>query len=182
MYTIQVEIIMIHGGKREGAGRPKGRNVYGEPTKPIRIPLSRIEDIKVFLENGNKIELPLYSHTVSAGFPSPADDYIECKLDLNEHLIQHPAATFFVRASGDSMKDAGIQSGDMLIVDRSLEATHGNIVIAAINGELTVKRLSRQAGCVQLLPANKNYQPIDITEEQDIIIWGVVTHVIHETK
>lgn len=171
---------MPQGGKREGAGRPKGRNIYGEATKPIRVPLSKIQDIKAFLKNGNKIELPLYSNSVSAGFPSPADDYIECKLDLNEFLIHHPAATFFVRASGDSMNDAGIQSGDMLIVDRSLEATHGKIVIAAINGELTVKRLSRQANQVKLIPANKNYQPIDITADQDIVIWGVVTHVIHE--
>lgn len=173
---------MTHGGKRERAGRPKGRNLYGESTKPIRIPISRIEDIKSFLENGTTHELPLYSNSVSAGFPSPADDYIECKLDLNKFLIQHPAATFFVRASGDSMKDAGIQSGDMLIVDRSLEASHGKIVIAAINSELTVKRLSRQGEHVQLLPANKNYQPIEITEEQDIVIWGVVTHVIHEAN
>ena len=172
---------MNHGGKGERSGRPKGRNIYGEVTKPIRIPLSRIEDIKAFLENG-KIELPLYSNSVSAGFPSPADDYIECKLDLNDYLIQHPAATFFVRASGDSMKDAGIQSGDMLIVDRSLEAINGKIVIAAINSELTVKRLSRIGDRVQLMPANKNYQPIDITEEQDIVIWGVVTHVIHEAN
>lgn len=180
MYIIQERRCMSHGGKRENAGRPKGRNIYGEATKPIRIPISRIDDIKAFLENGNQTQLPLYSNSVSAGFPSPAEDYIECKLDLNEHLIQHPAATFFVRASGDSMKDAGIQSGDMLIVDRSLEASHGKIVIAAINGELTVKRLSRKDGRVQLLPANRKYQPIDITEEQDLIIWGVVTHVIHE--
>jgi len=173
---------MVHGGKRDGAGRPKGRNLYGEATRPIRIPLSRVEDIKAFLKNDHKIELPLYLNSVSAGFPSPADDYIECKLDLNEHLIQHPAATFFVRASGDSMKDAGIQSGDMLIVDRSLEATHGKIVIAAINGELTVKRLSRKGEQVQLLPANAHYQPIDITAEQDLVIWGVVTHVIHEAS
>ena len=81
-----------------------------------------------------------------AGFPSPADDYIETMLDLNEYLIKHPAATFFVKASGESMVNAGIHSGDILIVDRSLEAVHGKIVIAALNGELTVKRLSRQQG------------------------------------
>ena len=114
--------------------------------------------------------------------PSPADDYIEAHLDLNTHLIKHPAATFFVKASGDSMTGAGIQSGDMLIVDKSLEATHGKIVIAAVNGKLTVKRLSRLNGQVQLLPANKMYQPIDITAEQDVIIWGVVTHVIHQAS
>lgn len=125
--------------------------------------------------------VPLYACKVPAGFPSPADDFIEAHLDLNTHLIQHPAATFFVFASGDSMVGAGIQSGDMLIVDRSLEASHEKIVVAAIDGELTVKRLSRANGRVQLLPENSKYSPIDITHEQDIVVWGVVTHVIHKT-
>ena len=173
---------MSHGGKREGAGRPKGRNIYGEATKPMRIPISRVLDVMEFLQQGNKLELPLYSSRVSAGFPSPADDYLECKLDLNSHLIPHPAATFFVKASGDSMKNAGIHSGDLLVVDRSIEPNHGKIVIAAIDGELTVKRLSQKDGQVQLLPENPNYPPIDITAEQEMVILGVVTHVIHETK
>lgn len=174
---------MNHGGKRNGAGRPAGRNAYGEATKPIRIPLSRITEVQTFLKEGNqKMALPLFSCSVRAGFPSPADDHIECKLDLNTHLIPHPAATFFVKASGDSMKNAGIQSGDMLIVDRSLEASHGKIVIAAINGELTVKRLIRQPNRIQLVAENSGYSPIDITHEEDLIIWGVVTHVIHETR
>ena len=175
-------ITMVAGGKRTGAGRPAGKNVYGEATKPIRIPISRIDAVKTFLFEGNPLELPLYLSTVPAGFPSPADDYIECKLDLNTHLIKHPAATFFVRASGDSMINAGIFSGDMLIVDKSLEASHGKIVIAAIDGELTVKRLSYQEGKVMLLAENPNYPPIDITAEQALVIWGVVTHVIHEAK
>ena len=174
---------MQHGGKRDGAGRPKGRNAYGEATKPIRIPISRVAEVMTFLESGNpSMELPLYSSSVRAGFPSPADDYIERKLDLNTHLVQHPAATFFVHASGDSMQNASIRSGDMLIVDRSLEATHGKIVIAAVNGELTVKRLSRQHGQVKLLAENPAYDPIDITDEHDLVIWGVVTHVIHQVK
>jgi DNA polymerase V len=173
-------MILQHGGKRKGAGRPKGRNAYGEATAPIRIPLSRISEIKAFLHDPpEKLALPLYSSTVKAGFPSPADDHIETYLDLNAHLIKHPSATFFVIASGDSMSEAGIQSGDMLIVDKSIEVTHGKIVIAAIDGELTVKRLSRTAEGVQLMPANPKYLPIDITNEQDLIIWGVVTHVIH---
>ncbi|MCC5792725.1 MAG: translesion error-prone DNA polymerase V autoproteolytic subunit [Legionellaceae bacterium] len=171
---------MGHGGKREHAGRPKGQGPYGEATKPLRVPLSRIADIKAFLLDGRTYQLPLYASTVRAGFPSPADDYIEKQLDLNHHLIKHPAATFFVTASGDSMTGAGITSGDMLIVDRSLEATHGKIVIAAINGELTVKRLSRRNGKVQLLPENEQYEPIDINGEEELVIWGVVTHVIHQ--
>jgi DNA polymerase V len=171
-----------HGGQRPGAGRPKGRNSYGEPTKAIRIPLSRLDEIKTLIKNKPAtMQLPLYSSKVQAGFPSPADDYIEMRLDLNNHLIKHPAATFFVIASGDSMTGAGIQSGDMLIVDKSLDAGHGKIVIAAIDGELTVKRLSREKGRVKLLAENPQYPAIDITEEQDLVIWGVVTHVIHQT-
>ncbi|MDP1604312.1 MAG: translesion error-prone DNA polymerase V autoproteolytic subunit [Legionella sp.] len=169
------------GGLREGSGRRKGGGKYGEETKAIRVPLSRIDEVKTLIDNPDNepYTLPLYASKVRAGFPSPADDYIECSLNLNEHLIKHPAATFFVTASGDSMKNAGISSGDMLIVDKSLEATHGKIVIAALNGELTVKRLSRQNGRVQLVPENNKYAPIDITDEQDLVIWGVVTHVIH---
>lgn len=173
-------LLMVHGGARPGAGRPKGLGKYGEATKAVRIPVSRINDVLTYLEqSGTSYELPLYTSTVRAGFPTPADDHIERKLDLNTHLIKHPAATFFVKAAGDSMIHAGIQSGDMLVVDRSLEATHGKIVIAAVNGELTVKRLSRQAGRVTLLAANPAYKAIDISEEEDIVIWGVVTHVIH---
>ncbi len=171
---------MSHGGKRVGAGRPKGSNLWGESTQSVRIPVSKISAVRVFLDNDrNSLTCPLYSSHVRAGFPSPADDYIETYLDLNSHLIKHPAATFFVTASGDSMTGAGIHSGDMLIVDKSLDATHGKIVIAAINGELTVKRLSRQGESVQLLPENEDFQPIDITSDHDLVIWGVVTHVIH---
>lgn len=171
---------MTHGGKRTGAGRPKGSNLWGESTKAVRLPVSKIPAVQAFLENSETVSAcPLYSSHVRAGFPSPADDYIESYLNLNTHLIKHPAATFFVTASGDSMTGAGIQSGDMLIVDKSLTATHGKIVIAAIDGELTVKRLSRQMGRVQLLPENDQYKPIDITDEHDLVIWGVVTHVIH---
>lgn len=168
------------GGKRTGAGRPKGSNCWGESTNAIRVPVSKVDAVKAFLEKKrDESSCPLYSCHVRAGFPSPADDYIETHLDLNAHLVKHPAATFFVIAEGDSMKEAGIQSGDMLIVDKSLPAVHGKIVIAAIDGELTVKRLSRAAGCVQLLPENSLYPPIDITNEQELVIWGVVTHVIH---
>lgn len=171
---------MAKGGIRKGAGRPKNTGSYGEETKTVRIPLSRVEAVRAFLENSESYSLPLYSSTVRAGFPSPADDYVETYLDLNRHLVKHPAATFFVTASGDSMTGAGIASGDMLIVDRSLEAVHGKIVIAAINGELTVKRLSRIGNLVQLLPENKKYRPINISSEEEVVIWGVVTHVIHQ--
>lgn len=170
----------MHGGKREGAGRPRGRNAYGEATKPLRIPQSKINKVLAFVQDSMLFERPLYSTKVSAGFPSPADSDIECKLDLNNYLIKHPAATFFLRVSGDSMKNAGIQSGDILIVDKSLEPSDGKIVIAAIDGELTVKRLVKKAGTVQLVPENSQYPIINLRDTQDLLIWGVVTHVIHE--
>ena len=170
---------MSHGGKRIGAGRPKGKSSYGEPTKPLRIPLSHVNAVKALIEHNTHPLTPLYACSVQAGFPSPADDYIEARLDLNTHLIKHPAATFFVTASGDSMNKAGIHSGDLLIVDKSISALHGHIVIAAVNGELTVKRLSRVNGRVRLMPENDDFEPIDITEDHDLVIWGVVTYVIH---
>jgi len=162
---------MVKGGCRPVLGRPRAHQ-YGE----------QIEQIYTINNKDIIYGLPFYVSAVQAGFPSPADDYIEQHLDLNEHLISHPASTFIVRASGDSMRDAGIADGDLLIVDRSLEATAGNIVIAAVLGELTVKRLSQYNGHLQLLPANPKYPPIDISEEQDLVIWGVVTYVIHKAR
>ena len=169
------------GGRRVGSGRPPGQGKYGsEPTKTIRVPIFRIAEIQELLNSESKsLRVPVYSSKVQAGFPSPGDDYIERYLDLNQQLIRHPAATFIVIATGDSMTDVGIHSGDMLLVDRSLDAQHGAIVIAALNGELTVKRLSKTPNKVQLLPENPRYKPIDITEGEDLVIWGVVTYVIH---
>ncbi len=122
---------------------------------------------------------PLFLIPVSAGFPSPADNYIENRLDLNKHLIRHPAATFFVKVKGDSMIEAGIHSGDTLIVDRALEATDKKVVIAVIDGELTVKRIRITEGRIFLLPENQDYSPTEITDEVNFEIWGVVTNVIH---
>lgn len=123
--------------------------------------------------------LPFFENGVSAGFPSPAENEIEKDLDLNEYLIKHPAATFFLRVSGDSMIKAGIHHQDILVVDRSLEPVSGKVVIASINGELTVKRLVKSGQCLQLVAENKAYSPINITGEEDFRIWGVVTHVVH---
>jgi len=123
--------------------------------------------------------LPLYLVHISAGFPSPAEDYIEGSLDLNRHLIKHPAASFFVRVTGDSMIQAGIHSGDLLLVDRALEARSGRVVIAVVNGELTVKRLYQRQGRLFLVPENPDYEPLEITEAMDFQVWGVVTTVIH---
>lgn len=123
--------------------------------------------------------LPLYLSPVKAGFPSAADDYLDRALDLNDFLIKHPAATFVVKVKGDSMIGAGIQSGDMLIVDRSLEAKDKKIVVAILNGEFTVKRLHQRQGKMFLIAENPQYQPIEITPGIDFEIWGVVVHVIH---
>ena len=136
-------------------------------------------DIILQPDQSTECRRPLFLVSVSAGFPSPADDYIENSLDLNKYLIKHPAATFFVRVKGDSMIDAGIHSGDILIVDRALETVDKKVVIAVINGELTVKRIRMVAGKIYLLPENCDFKATEITAAMDFTIWGVVTNVIH---
>lgn len=125
--------------------------------------------------------LALFLDRVPAGFPSPAQDYIEQRLDLNELCITHPEATYFVRCQGDSMIEAGIQSGDVLIVNRALNATHGDIVIASLHGELTVKelRLRPKPG---LFPRNPNYQAIMLNDTHALEIFGVVTYALHSLR
>jgi len=167
------------GGSRVGAGRPKGQGKFGEKTKPIRVPISKVDSIMNFINN-NSLSLPLYSSKVPAGFPSPADDHMEGKLDLNTYLVKHPTATFFVKASGDSMVGAGIHDGDILVVDRSLEPRQGRVVIAAIDGQLTVKRLKIKGPKTFLVPENKKFRSIELNENNDVKIWGVVTSVIHK--
>ena len=122
--------------------------------------------------------LPLFISRVQAGFPSPADDYLEGALDLNEHLIKRPAATFFLRVTGDSMTGAGIHSGDLLIVDKSVTPADGMIVIAVVDGELTVKRLYSRHGKIRLEAENPAYRPIHVGSGQDLHVWGVVIHAI----
>jgi DNA polymerase V len=116
---------------------------------------------------------PLFAARISAGFPSPAEDWIEGRLDLNRHLIRHPAATFYLRVIGDSMSD-DIREGDILVVDRAAEAEDGDIVIVRIFNDFTVKKLSLEGGKIWLLAANESYQPIEITEEMDFEVWGKV--------
>ena len=131
-------------------------------------------------EDPSQPGLPLYLNPVQAGFPSPAEDYMERSLDLHEHLVRHKSATFFLRASGQSMINAGIHDGDLLVIDRIIPASHNKVVIAALDGELTVKRLVRRNGRVLLVPENPDYPEIDITEHEYVHIWGVVTYVIHK--
>ena len=128
-----------------------------------------------------QINTPVFLDKVSAGFPSPATDYMENKLDLNEYLITHPSATFIVKASGSSMVNANIYSGDLLVVDRSIMPKNNNIVIASIFGDLTVKKLKKKEKSFFLVSANEEYPNIEVKEEMECFIWGVVTYIIHET-
>ena len=124
-----------------------------------------------------RLALPLFTSTIAAGFPSPADDYLERDLDLNEYFVKHETATYYLRVSGDSMENAGIRHNDLLVVDKSLEARDGSIVVAVIDGDLTVKRLRRRNGEVHLMPENPKYQPIFVSNDQAFLIWGVVTGI-----
>ncbi|UQY45751.1 translesion error-prone DNA polymerase V autoproteolytic subunit [Erwinia sp. PK3-005] len=127
------------------------------------------------------LHLPLFIERVACGFPSPAQDYIEQRLDLNDLLVQRPSATYFVRVSGDSMIEGGIGDGDMLVVDSSLTPEHGDIVVAAVAGEFTVKKLQLRPQ-VQLVPMNPAWQPIVVNSEEGLQIFGVVTFTIKAVK
>lgn len=128
----------------------------------------------------NSLALVLYSSKVRAGFPSPADDHTDGELDLNELVVRRPAATFYARAEGDSMRDAGIFDGDLLVVDRSLRPDHGDIVVAVLNGCLTVKRVSRSGSRWFLASANPAYPGVPIPEDDECLVWGVVTFSLRQ--
>ena len=139
------------------------------------------DSVKFFDISTNLIpmKLPLYSCKISAGFPSPADDNLERSLDLNSYLIKRPAATFFVRVNGDSMINAGINDNDILVVDRSIKPAHGKVIIAVLDGQMTVKRLYKRSGKIILMPENDLYKPIEIEDHMNMEIWGVVTSSVH---
>ncbi len=186
-----------HGGARAGAGRKKNSGKFKEDTRVMRVPVSLVAQVKSTLEvyksqlksdvkvslpiaNAPIVSTPIFTSRVQAGFPSPADDYLEDQLDLNQHLIHHQEATFFVRAQGESMLNAGIHPGDILVVDKSLLAKSGKIVIAVVDGEFTVKRLHKYKGKITLKAENPDFDDILINENNELIIWGVVTSVIHQ--
>lgn len=148
-------------------------------TKPELRTDTTIKEIYRF-DPHKKVLRPLIGMKIPAGFPSPAQDYIEDTLDLNEYLVPRPASTYFVRVDGESMINAGIYPDDILIVDRSLEPTHNRVVIAYIDGELTVKRLKISRGKYHLVPDNKDYPSINIEDWMDMTIWGVATYVVHK--
>jgi DNA polymerase V len=126
------------------------------------------------------LDIPFYQSNVSAGFPSPAEDFMELDLNLQEYLVQHPSATFCVKVTGDSMQNAGIFSGDIMVVDRALEPKNKTIVLAVLDGEFTVKRIHKKGDLLFLNPENDNFKPIEITQEMNFKVWGVVTHIIHK--
>ena len=139
----------------------------------LQLPLRKLNPLPTL------VDVPLFGSKIPAGFPSPADDHLEATIDLNRQFVRHPAATFFVRVKGFSMIKAGIQDGDLLIVDRSLEAQSGSIVIAVVNGDLTLKRLLIEGTEVWLMPENPEFQPLQMTDSMELHVWGVVAHVIH---
>ncbi len=125
-----------------------------------------------------RLYIPLVGATLSAGFPSPADDFLDTHIDLNRELIRHPAATFYGRVKGDSLKDLGINEGDILVVDRSLKPSTGKLAVCCLNGEFTVKTLRFNAGIWLLEPANPKYPVIPVHEDSDFLVWGIVTYAI----
>lgn len=127
-----------------------------------------------------QLRIPLFSSHISAGFPSPADDYIEAELDLNRYMIRNPPDTFMVRVKSDALSGAGILDGDVLIVDRSIGPRHGMIVVAVVNGEMCVRRLNRKSGNWVLDPENRDFQPLRIRQGQDLEILGVVTGMVRK--
>ena len=186
------------GGLRSGAGRKVGTGKFGEPTEVLRIPSSQkavISDFLLAYQRKHQLDgldpvseiilpakaaksfyLPLFGSKVPAGLPSPADDHVEKRLDANEYLIDQEDATFFVTIQGESMINAGLLSGDKAVVDRSKQASVGDIVMAVVDGEFTIKTLGKaKNGMPRLLPANPAYNPIEIKEEMQFEIWGVVT-------
>jgi DNA polymerase V len=194
------QITPKHGGLRPGAGRKSGTGTYGEPTIPLRIPEGAVASVHDFLamyqlrktrkpsgldilvpaDNPRKVARPLFGHKVPAGFPSPADDYVEARLDLNDYLVEHKEATFFVRVKGNSMTGAGIFDGDILVVDRSLEPAANHIVIAVIDNELTVKRLTYRNGHPVLKAENPRYNDIELKDGQELQVWGIVTSTVRK--
>ena len=186
------------GGKRLNAGRKEGTGKFGEPTEVMRVPVSQKPVIVDFLAHyqqkkhtqeidvahlfeypalhATQTPIPLFSSKVRAGFPSPADDHVETRLDVGDYLIEQADTTFFATIIGDSMKDAGLLSGDKAVVNRSKQASIGDIVLAVIDGEFTIKTLGKnKQGLPRLIPANTDYPVIEINEHMQFEIWGVVT-------
>ncbi len=137
------------------------------------------KEVEIFSSDTNqKCELPFAQSGISAGFPSPADDYLEPTLDLNKELVKNPDATFYGRVRGTSMQDLNIEDGDLLVIDKSLEAKDGVVAVCVVDGEFTIKKVSVKRDKVLLVPANTKFKTIEVTEENSFVVWGIVTYVI----
>lgn len=130
------------------------------------------------LSTAARLRLPLADGGISAGFPSPAQDFVDLSIDLNKELVKHPSATFYGRVKGESMRDRGINDGDLVIIDKSLTPKNEMIAVCYLDGEFTMKTIRMEKGCCWLIPANTEFKPIKVTEENDFLIWGIVIHVI----
>lgn len=130
------------------------------------------------LNTSTELALPFVEAGISAGFPSPADDFLELTIDLNKELVKHPSTTFIGRVKGFSMQEADLKNGDLIMIDRSLNPSDGTIAVCVINGEFTIKRIKKGKDCIWLVPENKNYKPIKVTEDDDFSVWGIVTNII----
>ncbi len=139
---------------------------------------TQIINIRSASKKTDAASFSLVSTSVKAGFPSPASDFEENAIDLNKEFIEHPSSTFFCRVAGDSMKDIGIDDGDLLIVDKSAIPQNGNIAVCYVDGEFTLKKIKIEKDCCWLIPANEKYQPIKVTEDNDFLVWGIVKHTI----
>lgn len=170
---------MSRGGVRPGAGRPKGAGPWGETTRQMRVPLSLAKGVEKYLESGG-YKLPLYASRVPAGFPAVATDDIEKLTDLNTMLLHDPENCFLLRVSGDSMVNAGIFDGDILIVNKKLEPANGKIVVAMVDNQVTVKRFKRDESGVYLMPENEKYSPLRIRNHEALEISGVVSGVVRD--
>ena len=135
--------------------------------------------MKISVPKHSELQIPMFPTKVPAGFPSPAEEYLGDLLDLNEYMIKRKSSTYFVTVEGDSMIGAGIFDGDIAIVDRSIKPKHGHIVIAAVNNEFTIKRLSTKGG-ISLVPENKEFKPIELKGENELLIWGIVTGMVRK--
>jgi len=167
-----------HGGVRPGAGRPKGTGPWGEATRPLRVPMSIYKEVVSFIE-ARGFKFPLYTSHVPAGQPAFADDHIDGRVDLTSLLVQHPADTFLLKVCGNSMINAGIREGDILVVDRKKEAKNGKIVVANVNGQPTVKTFRRdRSGKITLMPENPAFDPLPIAPSDDFAVLGCVTGVV----
>lgn len=129
-------------------------------------------------DNQTELSLPYVKEGISAGFPSPANDFLDTSIDLNKELIRNPSSTFYGRVCGDSMRDAGIHDGDLLVIDKSLEPQNGKIAVCFIDGEFTVKKIKIEHDCIWLMPANESFKPIKVTKDNEFMVWGIVINVI----